>query len=294
MGPRPGHAPGVGPRRGRGPIPRMLTIAALVAGLLAVPALAGRMTRMRTPARRPLALAAIAAVALAGAVAVAPAKMRSTTVGPLLCETAGGGRFVDIPGFPGEMIDRRLLNDIRWLAKRYPIFITDGYSMSDVHSREGEHPLGLALDIVPNKAEGGTWADITRLARWAEPRQDRPRAPFRWVGYSGDAHHGPRDHLHLSWAHSPARPGRPAKLVNTLRCPSTPGGGTQPPTGGSLEGDAPAGGGAGGGGGGGQGGGGNEQPTGGSLSGSGSTTGGVGGKLGLAPPVPEADGVGLR
>ncbi|MET0750560.1 MAG: hypothetical protein ABWZ43_05810, partial [Solirubrobacterales bacterium] len=127
------------------------------------------MTRTLAIARRPLALAAALLALTATAVAAKPAKMDSTPVGPLLCETTGGGKFVPIPGFPGEKIDRRLLGDIRWIVKRYPIYITDGYSMSDVHSREGEHPLGLALDIVPNRAEGGTWAEITALARWAEP-----------------------------------------------------------------------------------------------------------------------------
>ena len=29
---------------------------------------------------------------------------------------------------------------------------------------QGEHPIGLALDIVPDKAAGGSWSDITRLA----------------------------------------------------------------------------------------------------------------------------------
>ncbi|HXV52680.1 MAG TPA: hypothetical protein VD765_05580 [Solirubrobacterales bacterium] len=178
------------------------------------------MTRTLAIARRPLALAAALLALTATAVAAKPAKMDSTPVGPLLCETTGGGKFVPIPGFPGEKVDRRLLGDIRWIVKRYPIFITDGYSMSDVHSREGEHPLGLALDIVPNEAEGGTWADITRLARWAEPRRNRPRAPFRWVGYDGDSGHGRGNHLHLSWGHNDrTKPKKPAKWVLTRTCP---------------------------------------------------------------------------
>ena len=170
---------------------------------------------------RPLLTGLAAALALVLAVAgiAAAARMTSTKLGPSLCETVGGGKFVDIPGFPGEMLDRRLLADVRWLRQHYRIFITDGYSLSDVHSELGEHPLGLALDIVPDKAAGGRWSDVTRLARWAEPRQNRPRAPFRWVGYNGDAGHGRGHHLHLSWSHSRARPGRPAKLINTIRCP---------------------------------------------------------------------------
>jgi len=153
--------------------------------------------------------------------ALAGGSMRSTKLAPKLCETTGGGKFVDIPGFPGERIDRRLLSDVRWLQRRYSIFITDGYSIDPVHSWNGEHPVGLALDIVPNKAAGGSWADITRLANWAEPRQNNPRAPFRWVGYDGDAGHGRGHHLHLSWNHSMTKPKRPAPTVYTVHCPGS-------------------------------------------------------------------------
>ena len=79
----------------------------------------------------------------------------------------------------------------------------------------------VAVDIGPGA--GGTWADVSRLARWAEPRQYHPRFPFRWVGWNGDFNHGHPSvckpsrgcapHLHLSWSHSPARPRRPARTV---------------------------------------------------------------------------------
>jgi hypothetical protein len=174
------------------------------------------------------ALAVVALCAVAVAAVAAPGQMQSTKLGPRLCETTGGGKFVRIPGFPGEQIDRRLLTDIQWLERRYPIFITDGYSLDPVHAENGEHPIGLALDIVPNAAEGGRWSDITALAHWAEPRQDHPRSPFRWVGYNGDPGHGRGNHLHLSWDHSTTRPGRPAAIVDTIRCP-IPGAGTTPP-----------------------------------------------------------------
>ena len=62
-----------------------------------------------------------------------------------------------------------------------------------------------------------------RLARWAEPRQNHPRAPFRWVGWNGDFNHGHPSvckpsrgcapHLHLSWAHSRTPPRRVARSV---------------------------------------------------------------------------------
>ncbi len=187
-----------------------------------------------------------------------------------------------IPGFPGERIDRRLLRDIRWLRKRFPLFVTDGYSMDPVHAANGEHPLGLALDIVSNPKAGGSWNDIDALAAWAEPRRNRPRQPFRWVGYDGDAGHGRRNHLHLSWSHSDiTRPGRPARSVYTVRCPAPlpPGPvepAPEPPAPTSPE--PPTGGGGNGGGGG----------TGGGV---GPASGGIGSKPRLAPPVIERDGV---
>jgi hypothetical protein len=183
-----------------------------------------RPTTRRGRPRRALATAIAAAALGAGMVGVAAAANGGT--GPLssiqveegLCETTGGGTFVPIPGFPGEMIDARLLEDIEWMVQRYKIFITDGYATSG-HAPNGEHPIGLALDIVPNKAAGGKWRKITRLARWAEPSQNNPRAPFRWVGYNGDSGHGRGHHLHLSWMHSKTKPKVPAEVVYTRFCP---------------------------------------------------------------------------
>jgi hypothetical protein len=135
-----------------------------------------------------------------------------------LCQTTYGGSFVDILGFPGERIDSRLLEDIEWMVRRYKIFITDGYATSG-HAPNGEHPIGLAIDIVPNELLGGKWRKVAKLARWAEPRQNEPRAPFRWVGWNGDPNHGRGHHLHLSWMHSPTQPSHPAQTVYTKLCP---------------------------------------------------------------------------
>ncbi|MDQ3728647.1 MAG: hypothetical protein M3355_03545 [Actinomycetota bacterium] len=175
--------------------------------------------------------ASIGATVLVALVAMmpgtSPAKMRSVELSKNVCQTTGGGRFVDIPGFPGEKIDRRLLRDIKLLRRKYKIFITDGYSTDPAHSANGEHPIGLALDIVPNFAAGGTWNDIDRLARMAEPQQNQPRSPFRWGGYDGDAGHGRGHHLHLSYSHSATPPKTPAETVYSLRCPDGGGGGEQ-------------------------------------------------------------------
>lgn len=153
--------------------------------------------------------------------------MHSEKIAPQLCKTIRGGRFVPIPGFPGEKIDRRLLPDIRWMKRRFDIFITDGYSRDPVHAENGEHPIGLATDIVPNAAKGGTWNEIGKLAHFAEPTQDEPIMPWRWVGWNGDPGHGRGNHLHLSWSHSPSPPGHPARVVYTRRCPGSGGDGKQ-------------------------------------------------------------------
>jgi hypothetical protein len=184
---------------------------------------------------RPLVLLAVGLLLAGGAAAVAVAGMTSTQLEPKLCETKRGGKFVKIPGFPGEKIDRRLLPDIQFLLEKYKykLFITDGYSLDPVHSRNGEHPIGLALDIVP--VAGARWRKVSRLAKWAEPSPNRPRPPFRWVGYNGDTNHGRGHHLHLSWSHSPTRFNNPARTVYTIVCPGVgvplpPSvGGTEPP-----------------------------------------------------------------
>jgi hypothetical protein len=154
------------------------------------------------------------------AIAASPAAgMRSAKLGRHLCKTVNGGKFVAIPGFPGEKIDRRLLPDIRWMKHRFDIFITDGYSRDPAHAANGEHPIGLAVDIVPNVAKSGSWNEIGDLAHFAEPAQNEPIMPWRWVGWNGDAGHGRGNHLHLSWSHSDTQPGHPARVVYTRRCP---------------------------------------------------------------------------
>jgi hypothetical protein len=123
-----------------------------------------------------------------------------------------------IPHEEGDMVDKRILGDLRWIAARYPIYVTDGYSgplpngehvgCNQCHVRGSDHYNGLAVDLVPLNGTSGkcdaSWAPITRLAEWAEPLQNQPVPPFRWVGYNGDAGHGCGNHLHLSWQHAPA------------------------------------------------------------------------------------------
>jgi hypothetical protein len=144
------------------------------------------------------------------------------SVGRIASQT-GGGRWVSIPGQTWARVDRRILPDVLYLVRRYHVRIDEGYGTVG-HEPFGEHPLGLAVDIEPGA--GGTWDDVSRLARWAEPRQNHPRAPFRWVGWNGDVNHGHPSvckpsrgcapHLHLSWSHSPTRPRHIARTVRVF------------------------------------------------------------------------------
>jgi RTX calcium-binding nonapeptide repeat (4 copies) len=142
----------------------------------------------------------------------------------------GGGRFVPIPGQSWALVDRRILANVLYLIRRYHVRVGDGYAIYG-HAPRGEHPLGLAVDLYPGP--GGSWRELGRLAKWAEPRQNRPRPPFRWVGWNGDDNHGdPRHcrpvrgcppHLHLSWAHSPGKPRRPVRKVWVFDVQAPPG-----------------------------------------------------------------------
>jgi hypothetical protein len=142
----------------------------------------------------------------------------------------GGGRFVPIPGQTWARVDRRILPDVLYLIRRYHVQVGDGYATTG-HERHGEHPLGLAVDLYPGP--GGSWREVARLAKWAEPRQNHTRPPFRWVGWNGDANHGdPRHcrvsrgcppHLHLSWDHTPGKPRHPVRKVWVFDVRAAPG-----------------------------------------------------------------------
>ena len=116
------------------------------------------------------------------------------------------------------MVDRRIVPDLRWIAAALPDLrhrrllrarcpTANTSAATTATSSDSDHYNGLAVDIVPleRRAPTATPAGraITRLAHWAEPRQNEPRPPFRWVGYDGDAGHGCGNHLHLSWNHAP-------------------------------------------------------------------------------------------
>src|SRR5262249_28978793 len=83
---------------------------------------------------------------------------------------------------------------------------------------------GLAVDIVPivpSSTCDAKWTGITRLAHWAEPVQNKPVLPFRWIGYDGDAGHGCGHHLHLSWNHAVATRYELAEWVEDFPAPGS-------------------------------------------------------------------------
>jgi hypothetical protein len=161
-------------------------------------------------------LLAAALVALGGVWApAADAGPASTRI------VSSAGSIVPIPASvpheEGDMVDSRIVPDLVWMAQHFPIYVTDGYSgplpngehigCHGCHVRHSDHYNGLAVDVVPVSGSSkcdASWGGITRLAHWAEPQQNRPVPPFRWVGYEGDAGHGCGNHLHLSWEHAAA------------------------------------------------------------------------------------------
>jgi hypothetical protein len=160
-------------------------------------------------------------LAIAGAAVLCGFALAPASAAPLTTRLAyAPGEIVPIPASipheEGDVVDRRIIPNLRWIAQRFPIYITDGYSgplpgsdertgCRGCHVKNSDHHNGLAVDIVALNGGGGcdaAWNGITRLALWAEPLQNKPRAPFRWVGYDGDAGHGCGHHLHLSWEHA--------------------------------------------------------------------------------------------
>jgi len=177
-------------------------------------------TTDRLPRGRENTIARTAAAACVAVAILLAALSPAAGAAPIPTRTVyATGRIVPLPASvpheEGDMVDRRIVPDLRWIAARFPIYVTDGYSgplpsgarvgCNGCHVRHSDHYNGLAVDIVPLEGSSkcdAAWRPITRLARWAEPVQSRPRSPFRWVGYDGDAGHGCGNHLHLSWEHA--------------------------------------------------------------------------------------------
>jgi hypothetical protein len=139
------------------------------------------------------------------------------------------GRWLaDVPGQPGDVCDSRIVPDVALLVRQFGVRLTDCYG-GVPHQLNGEHPLGLATDLVPSD---GRWDRTERLAEtfgWrpaCAPTGCPGQGPFRVILYNGfpghgDPSHTASPHLHLSWEHAPARPFSPARWVRTLLDPFT-------------------------------------------------------------------------
>jgi hypothetical protein len=144
---------------------------------------------------------------------------RAGTVGPVESQTW----LVDVPGFPRERCDRRIVADVLHLVAHYRLHLTDCFGGAP-HARNGEHPLGLAIDVAP---ADGNWDRTLQLAAdagWSPscaPDGCAGRGPFRVVLYNGFPGHGDPNftsspHLHLSWDHGAAAPFSPAPWVKVV------------------------------------------------------------------------------
>jgi hypothetical protein len=201
---------------------------------------------------RPRAVAAVLCAALLASLVLAAGASGGPTGVRIV---RAPGRIVPIPdSIPhqaGAMIDRRLIGNLRYLSAHFAIFINEGYAgplpqnprriigCPSCHVADSDHKNGLAVDIGPRQWSAKCdrhWKGVTRLAHWAEPRQNRPRAPFRWVGYEGDAGHGCGNHLHLSWTHAEVARFRVAPWVEVFGGSAKPVGGGSGGTGGPSGG----------------------------------------------------------
>jgi hypothetical protein len=139
---------------------------------------------------------------------------------------ADGGWLAEVPGAPGERCDRRIVADVVMLLSRFGLRLTDCYGGAP-HDRDGEHPLGLATDLVPKDADWDRTLSLAEAYGWAPACAAAGcpgRGPFRVILYNGypghgDPAHSSIPHLHLSWQHAPAEPFTAAAWVRVLLAP---------------------------------------------------------------------------
>jgi hypothetical protein len=154
------------------------------------------------------------------------ATYRLTATAPIAkgISVAGDSAWLaDVPGFPGERCDRRIVSDVVLLTSSYGLTLTDCFGGAP-HETRGEHPLGLAADLVPVDGDWNRTLALARAGGWAPECASTGcpgRGPFRVVLYNGfpghgDPAHSRTPHLHLAWQHSPAPPFTRAREVLVL------------------------------------------------------------------------------
>jgi len=140
------------------------------------------------------------------------------------------GRWLaPVPG-TGMRCDARIVADVLYLIHRFGLTVTACFAASG-HKIHGEHPLGLAIDVVPRDGDWDRTDATARFFAWspscaASGCAGKVHPPMRVVLYNGYPGHGDPAHcrqpaclahLHLSWAHGPAEPLTPAPWVDQLR-----------------------------------------------------------------------------
>ena len=134
-----------------------------------------------------------------------------------------GAWLAPVPGFPGEKCDRRIVPDVVLITRSYGLRLTDCFG-GFPHETRGEHPLGLAADLVPSDGDWNRTLALARASGWSPSCAASGctgHGPFRVVLYNGfrghgDPAHSSTPHLHLSWQHSPAPPFTRAREVFVL------------------------------------------------------------------------------
>src|SRR4051794_10754884 len=101
-----------------------------------------------------------------------------------------GSRWLALVPGTTATCDSRIVPDVQLLAQRYRLTVTACFAPTG-HTSAGEHPLGLATDLVPGA--GGSWALLGELARalgWRESCAGTGCAgllpsPMRVIGWYG-------------------------------------------------------------------------------------------------------------
>ena len=128
-----------------------------------------------------------------------------------------------VPGTNGIRCDARIVPDVLAVLKTFGLQLTACYG-GPPHVPGGEHPLGLATDVVPIDGDWNRTLTAARASGWSPTCATAGcpgRGPFRVVLYNGypghgDPAHSATPHLHLSWQHAPAAPFTRARWVRVL------------------------------------------------------------------------------
>lgn len=125
--------------------------------------------------------------------------------------------------------DARIIPDVEYILAHFGLQATSCFR-NDGPGDHGEHPLGLALDAVP---QDGDWSRALLAAEAFGWRPDCAATgcagvmapPMRFIGYNGypghgdPAHAGANAHIHFSWIHAAAAPYTQAAWVDVFAVP---------------------------------------------------------------------------